>query len=367
MTENTAMTPTQESTTHALTSYDPGQMALATEIDRQVATAKAYPRSLARVLKQARDMATVNPEVAGSCYYHLKRKDKNSPDGFKHIIGPSIRVAEIILSSWGNIRSQAQIVEEGARHVTARGTAWDMEANVLASVDVRRSIWGHYGRYSDDMIAVTAQAAISLALRNALIRVVPRVYIDELVEACKQVAGGDTKSLSARWQSALQAFGAMGVREEQLYSYLGIEGGPDLRTDHIKMLIGLHTAIKDGEITIEEAFSPVEEPAPKAPKASAADAIKEKLRNQASPAPAPAPEEPKAAKPAGTIGPRGASSLASRIIASGKLGDQQTPLDFALAALTEEEAADISAKERGLATLTIEQRDRVLAACITED
>jgi hypothetical protein len=255
-----------------------GERALATEVDRQVATAKAYPRNVTKSLRQAKDMACITPAVAASCYYHLKRKGKGGNSTI--IEGPSIRVAEIIMSTWGNIRAQAMVIEEAERHIVARGVAWDMETNVAASVDVRRNIWGNYGRYSQDMIGVTAQAAVSIALRNALLRVVPRVYVDQLVTEAKKVAVGDAKSLASRWQDCAKVYAAMGVPESDLCGYLGITGAEQVATAHLEQLLGLYTALRDGEITIEDAFAQPADPEPSEPTDPAA-AMKEKLRAQA--------------------------------------------------------------------------------------
>lgn len=255
-----------------------GERALATEVDRQVATAKAYPRNVTQSLERARDMACITPEVAASCYYHLRRKGKGGNPTI--IEGPSIRVAEIIMSTWGNVRAQATVIEEAERHITARGTAWDMETNVAAQVDVRRNIWGKRGRYSQDMIAVTAQAATSIALRNALLRVVPRVYVDQLVTEAKKVAAGDAKSLASRWQDCARTFLGMGVTDEELYTYLGISGAEQVTTSHLGHLGGLYTALRDGETTIEEEFRQTPEPEA-APASDPAAAMKEKLKAQA--------------------------------------------------------------------------------------
>jgi hypothetical protein len=44
------------------------------EIDVQIATAKQYPRNLARVLGNIETLATMDEEVAGSCFYTLRRQ-----------------------------------------------------------------------------------------------------------------------------------------------------------------------------------------------------------------------------------------------------------------------------------------------------
>ena len=46
------------------------------EIDAQIATAKQYPRNLARVLNNIETLATIDEDVAGSCFYTLRRQGK---------------------------------------------------------------------------------------------------------------------------------------------------------------------------------------------------------------------------------------------------------------------------------------------------
>jgi hypothetical protein len=63
------------------------------ELDIQINTAKAYPRSVKSFLEEAKMLATANQETAASCFYSLPRKDKNGKQ--VQITGPSIRLAEI--------------------------------------------------------------------------------------------------------------------------------------------------------------------------------------------------------------------------------------------------------------------------------
>src|SRR5450631_3785003 len=64
------------------------------EVDQQITTAHAYPRSIARAVKGIMTLATLDEQTAEECVYAL-------PRGGKAIKGPSIRFAEIIGSQWG--------------------------------------------------------------------------------------------------------------------------------------------------------------------------------------------------------------------------------------------------------------------------
>src|SRR5689334_25197305 len=80
------------------------------EVDCQIATAHQYPRSLAQFYKRAEAMVTVDEETAQSCFYQLRRKDKDAPGGYKMIEGESIRMAEIVAANFGNLRSAVHVV-----------------------------------------------------------------------------------------------------------------------------------------------------------------------------------------------------------------------------------------------------------------
>jgi hypothetical protein len=74
------------------------------ELDPQITTAHAYPRSLRKFVKECMEMATRNVRVAEECFCALLR------DG-KTVEGPSARLAEIVTSAWGNCRACARVVD----------------------------------------------------------------------------------------------------------------------------------------------------------------------------------------------------------------------------------------------------------------
>lgn len=99
------------------------------EIDTQIATAKKWPRSLARFKSDAETIACNDPITAESCWYDVPR------DG-KTISGPSVRLAEIVASCWGNLRFGSRLIDVGESSVTAQGFAHDLQTNVAISVEV---------------------------------------------------------------------------------------------------------------------------------------------------------------------------------------------------------------------------------------
>lgn len=218
------------------------------EIDQQIATARRYPRSIERFRKDVLRSVTLNEQIAGECIYAL-------PRGNKVIEGPSARFAEIAVSAWGNSRAGARVIGEDAAFVTAQGAFFDLEKNVAVTYEVRRRITDSKGkRYNADMIAVTANAACSIALRNAILKGVPKAFWSDLYDEARRCAAGDAKSLSTKRAAALKAFSVYGVTPERIFASLEIGGVEDMTLDHLVQLRGRLTAIKEGEISPEAAF-----------------------------------------------------------------------------------------------------------------
>lgn len=217
-------------------------------IDVQVATAKRYPRSVDKALKEALTLATLDEETAASMFYALPRSGKT-------IEGPSARLAEIMAYSWGNLRVDADIVAEDKTHVTAMGTCFDLEKNVAVRVRVKRRITDKKGkRLNEDMIGVTSNAAISIALRNSVFKVIPAALIRRIYLAARTASLGKGGTITQKRQKALEWFGKLGVQPEQVFQVLDVKGIDDIGEEQLITLRGLRTAIQEGETTVEQAF-----------------------------------------------------------------------------------------------------------------
>jgi hypothetical protein len=220
------------------------------EIDVQIATAKQYPRNLARVLGNIETLATMDEEVAGSCFYTLRRQGKV-------IEGASVRMAEIIASSWGNLRVQARIIGNDGKMITAQGVCHDLESNYAVSSEVKRRITDKQGRtFSEDMQVVTGNAACAIAMRNALFKVVPAALVKKVIDKAKKVSLGESMTLETSRAKMLQYFKTIGVEEKQILDYLSIEKVDEINIDMVVELRGLANAIKEGTTTAKEAFEP---------------------------------------------------------------------------------------------------------------
>ena len=223
-------------------------------VDSQVATAKQYPRDLARSINNSIAMATMDYNTAQSCGYAL-------PRGGKPITGPSVHLAKLIVSNWGNIRAEAKVVQVTAKQVVSRGTCWDLENNVATAFEVRRSIIGKGGkRFTDDMITVTGNAANSIAYRNAVFSVIPKAVTDKVYQAAQHFITGDLsdeEKVVARRKKCIDFFkDEYGISEEEVVMLCGKQTVNQIKADQIALLLGITQSLKDGDTTVDELMKP---------------------------------------------------------------------------------------------------------------
>jgi hypothetical protein len=105
------------------------------------------------------------------------------------------------------------------------------------------------------MVNVTGNAAVSVAYRNAVLKLIPRAFTDRVYKAAQEASVGKG-TLDQKRTRALDYFGKAGVAPEAVYALLGVGGFDDLGIEQIIQLRGIVNAIKDGETTLEEVFNP---------------------------------------------------------------------------------------------------------------
>lgn len=219
-------------------------------VDAQVSTAKRYPRNISRAVDNSIALATLDNETAQSMGYAL-------PRGGKPITGPSVHLAKLVVSNWGNMRTEAKVVSVTDKEVISRGTAWDLENNVASAFEVRRKITGKDGRrFNEDMITVTGNAANSIAYRNAVFAVVPKGIVDKIYKAAqKQITGdlSDEDKLIKRRANAIKFFNdEYAITEDEVLKLCGKQTVKQIKADEIALLIGIMQSLKDGDTTVDE-------------------------------------------------------------------------------------------------------------------
>ncbi len=218
--------------------------------------AQMYPRNVEQVREAVRCEAMTSPQIAEKCFYVVPRKNKQGAT--ENIIGPSVRLAEIFLRHWKHLRVQSRLVEVGGDYLIAEAVIYDMENNVVIHKEVRRSIVGkdkngkEY-RYSADMINMTANAAMSIAMRNAVFTIIPRAIVDSVIEEIRMYLSKHPetkgKPLKERFNEAVIRFNNYGVSKELLMKFLQIKNEDEFNEEHLHILWGLYNSLEEGEIT----------------------------------------------------------------------------------------------------------------------
>jgi hypothetical protein len=278
-------------------------------VDAQIATARAYPRDLLQFKKRSLAMATLDLETAKSCIYQRPvGKDENGRP--KIAEGESIRMAEIVAASFGNLRVGARVIEQTPTFVRAEGVAHDLESNYAGKSEVVESTVDRKGRpYSERQRTVVAKAALAKAYRDAIFKVVPRSMCKFIRTAAEQIVRKEDLPLDERRKKLAAWAKAEGLAESRICAAFGVKAISELQLDHFVELVGIWTAIKEGDTNIDEAFPDQGPPPPTPPgqpppttQPSPAPNLDEKVEADAGLAPEQSPQS--APEPSGNVGSR---------------------------------------------------------------
>jgi hypothetical protein len=216
-----------------------------------VSTAHAFPRSLKRSTENAIAIVTLDKETAATCTYSV-------PRGGKAITGPSVHLAKILAQCFGNMRVEAKVISIDDKQVTSEGTCWDLETNLAIKTQVKRSVVGSRGRFNDDMITVTGNAGNSIALRNAILAVIPRAVVDKVYKAALSKITGDVSDKNKMIMERKRVFDQFkelySLTEAEVLFPIGKAAIDHVTHEDLVVLIGIGTAIKDGDTTADLAF-----------------------------------------------------------------------------------------------------------------
>jgi len=261
------------------------------QIDIQIATAKQFPRVISQSIEKAKNLVCHDPIIAASCRYSV-------PHTGGPITGNSIRLAEPMAISWGNLRYGGRIISVGERTVTGQGVCHDLETNAAVSVEVVRSIMTNEGkRFSD--VEVRREEALAffkekgipqekvfIALGVAAVEDITWHHVDRLLQygTAIVVEGVDPKTIfgetapatdatppkepetpSMTYDEAVSTLGAAGCSWDMLYTALGLSDAGELTDTHKAKVVELAQRVKAGETLEQVLAAPPPSPAPGPP------------------------------------------------------------------------------------------------------
>jgi hypothetical protein len=253
------------------------------EIDTQISTAKAYPRDMAKIHKDVLAIIQSDQEIAAACFYSLPRGDK--------VKGPSVRLAEIYVTLWTNLRVQVRVVEDTGTQIRCEAVVFDLEKNTSYRGEATRRLTTKDGRrYSEDVVIQATNACGAIAYRNAVFKIVPGVLVSQAYRLAQDVAIGDISTVQERAGKSIVAFGKMGVTREMIFEFIGVDDTAQFTLQHVEELIGVYNAIKEGA-AIEAYFKPKPKEKEK-PKGKKPQTLSDVTAAMAETAPEPEPAPP---------------------------------------------------------------------------
>ena len=279
-----------------------GDQIEAASIDQQIATAHRFPRNLDQVREDLLSTVCIDPQTAEKCTYRLPARGDSGP-----IEGPTIRFAEAAVQAWTNLRISTRPLgeTEDGQHIRAEAMVWDLESNVAEKCVVTRRITTKTGkRYNADGISNAYNAACSIAKRNAVLAVIPRLHVRAALVAAQKMELGDGKGLEERRKRALVKLAEQDSRitTALLVERLNRDAVASITIGDLATLNGWYNALKDNIATFDDLFGKEED---------AVDATKAELLSRASQSedadttqPAPAPQPAAAPPDVGSAAPR---------------------------------------------------------------
>lgn len=239
------------------------------EVQAAVAMARRFPRDQRRAMDRILTDCT-RPTLAETALYAYKR-------GNEIVSGPSIRLAESIARSWGNlafgIRELSQ--DNGVSQVEA--FAWDLETNTRAAkvfqVKHQRKARGAISSLDDprDIYELVANMG-ARRQRACILAVVPGDVVEAAVRQCEVTQTNANGAPEEQVATMLAAFEKLGVTREMIAKRLGHKPEAS-RGAEILNLRRIYNSIRDGIGKASEFFD-----APESATPAAAAELSEKLR-----------------------------------------------------------------------------------------
>jgi hypothetical protein len=213
------------------------------EVQAALTIAQRFPRDQIAAFNRIID-ACRRPALAEQGMYEYAK-------GGSKVRGPSIRLAEMMVQSWGNVQTGWRELsrQDGVSEVSA--WAWDLETNSKTSIEFNVRHWrdtrtgGYQVTEERDIYELMANMA-SRRLRACILRVIPGDIQEAAVKECEKTLGTATgEPLRDRLRKMVVAFRDLGVSKEAIEKRLTHPLDATGETEFVQ-LRGIYASIKDG-------------------------------------------------------------------------------------------------------------------------
>lgn len=229
------------------------------EVQGAIFMAKQFPRDEYRAIERIERMCERMSLAEQATYSY--------PRGGKNVTGPSIRLAEAIAQTWGNIDCGVIELENKGGSSELMAYAWDLETNtrvtkVFKVKHVRDTKKGSTSLTdARDVYEATANFG-ARRLRACILSVIPGDVVERAVDVCKEtVTNKDKTPIADRIKKLEKAFKELKITKEQLEQFAQ-RNLNEFGKEEIFTLQGVFKAIRDGQAKIEDYFGKVKMDAP---------------------------------------------------------------------------------------------------------
>lgn len=222
------------------------------EVKGQIFMAKSYPRNIFQSEQRILDNCK-RPTLAQVAMYQY-------PRGGQRVIGPSIRLAEVLAQNWGNLAFGIQELEQRNGESVAKAYCWDLETNVrqekVFTVKHSMKAKGNIKQLTDprDIYEKVANDG-ARRLRACILGIIPGDIIDKAIEECnKTLQGQNNQPLKERIAYVLKGFKEnYRVTQQMIEEKLGYNAESFTEHDYAE-LIKIANSLKDGMSKVEDWF-----------------------------------------------------------------------------------------------------------------
>lgn len=222
----------------------------AQEVQAAMVVAKNFPRnprqSLDRILESC-----ARPTLAENATYEYSR-------GGSKIYGPSIRLAECIAQSWGNIDFGFIELDRSKGESTVMAYAWDLETNtrqsrVFSVKHQRDTKNGSYALTEERDIYERIANDASRRVRACILALIPGDVIDAAMRQCDTTLKAQQNGMPIETlrESMIKAFEKYEVTPEMLAAFCQKKSAEYLDEADIRRLKRVYTSFQDGLVGVE--------------------------------------------------------------------------------------------------------------------
>lgn len=222
------------------------------EVQAAMVVAKKFPRNEIQSWQRI-ERACSRKRLAEQAMYEY-------PRGGQKVTGPSIRLAESLAQSWGNIDFGIIELEQRSGESQVMAYAWDLETNTrqtkVFSVPHLRSTKSGNKKLTDprDIYEMVANQG-ARRLRSCILGVIPGDIIEDAVERCnKTLLEGETKSVQDITKEMSAIFDKeFSVPLDAIEKFIGCKAEAFSMQDLIR-LKKVYRSLKDGMAKREDYF-----------------------------------------------------------------------------------------------------------------